>query len=134
VFVLDDIVLMWVIREYVVGAGRSSVGISRERDERCGRAILLVIKTCLFLNRQWRKRSGGIRGAWKTRAQRGFEWRKDGRWGWGMDVVRGRAFAKGLCRRAFLTERAFGKEAVRAGDASGSRRQRAGMSKIGDGG
>jgi hypothetical protein len=63
VFVLNDIVLVRVIWEYVVGAGRSSVGISRERDERCGRTILLVIKTCLFLNWQWRKRSGGIRGA-----------------------------------------------------------------------
>jgi len=116
-FVLDDIKLVGVVREYVEGARWSSVGVNKEQVERRGRAIFLVIKMCLFFSWQWRKRSGGIRGAWKTRAQRGFNWCGDRRRCGGMDVVRWRALPKGLRRRA------LDKEAVRAGDASRGRGQ-----------
>ena len=126
-FVLNDVELVGVVREYVEGARWSSVGVIKEWVERCGRAIFLVIKTCLFFSWQWRKRSGGIRGAWKTRAQRGFSWCGGRRRCGGMDVVRWRALPKGLRRRALLTERALDKEAVRAGDASRGRGQRARM-------
>jgi hypothetical protein len=89
VLVLDDVKLVGVVRECVIRAGWSSIGVNRERDEWCGRRILLVIKTGFFLNRQWRKTSDGRRRAWKTRAQRGFKGRKDGRRCRGVNVIRG---------------------------------------------
>jgi hypothetical protein len=115
VLVMDDVELVGVIRVLDLGTRRRSVGVRLERVVGCGRTILLVIKTCLFLCRQRRKSSGGIRGTWDTRAQRGFSGCGRGRRCRRTDVVRGGATAKGLRRWTFLANRVGGDETVRTG-------------------
>jgi hypothetical protein len=63
VLVTDEVELVRVVWVLDLGARWRSVGVRLERVAGCGRTILLVIKTCLFLCRQRRKSSGGIRGA-----------------------------------------------------------------------
>ena len=87
ILVSNDVKLVRVMRVRDLGTRRRSVGVSLERVAGCGRTILLVIKTCLFLCRQWRKSSGGIRGTWDTRAQRGFRGCGRGRRCRGTDVI-----------------------------------------------
>ena len=54
VFTANDVELVGVERLVVLRARRRSVRVKRERGERGGRTIFLVIKTCLFLCRQRR--------------------------------------------------------------------------------
>ena len=49
VLVSKDEELVGVMRMNELCTGRRSVGVKRERGERCGRTILLIIKTVLFL-------------------------------------------------------------------------------------
>lgn len=87
VFVPDDVELVGMVGVLDLGARWRSVGVRLDRSEGCGRTILLVIKTCLFLCRQRRNSSGGIRGTWDTRAQRGFRGWGCGKRCWGTDVI-----------------------------------------------
>jgi hypothetical protein len=53
-FTADDVELVGVEQLVVLRARRRSIMVKRERGERDGRTIFLVIKTCLFLCRQRR--------------------------------------------------------------------------------
>jgi hypothetical protein len=87
VLVTDNVELVGVVRVLDLDARRRSIGVRLEFVAGCGRTILLVIKTCLFLCRQRRKSSGGIRGTWDTRAQRSFSGCGRGRRCGGTDVI-----------------------------------------------
>ena len=68
----DDVILMQVTSGKVLGACWRRVWAREEDWTGCGRTILLVIKTCLFLCSRSRRRRLGRRGAWTTSNQRGL--------------------------------------------------------------
>jgi hypothetical protein len=70
--VADDVILMWMMPRKVLGARWRRVWAREEDQTGCGRTILLVIKTCLFLCSSNRRRRLGKRGTWAMSNQRGL--------------------------------------------------------------
>ena len=70
--VADNVILMWVAAGKVLDACWRRVWVRKEDWAGCGRSILLVIRTCLFLCSSSRRRRLGKWDACATSNQRGL--------------------------------------------------------------
>ena len=113
--VADNVILMRVTSGKVLGARWRRVWAREEDRTGCGRTILLVIKTCLFLCSRSRRRRLGRRGAWATSNQRGLNRWWCGRGRRRLYVVGGGRVDRGDSSPFFLRLRERGVDRVRLG-------------------